>query len=95
MKRLPLVLAVEFRPEEGGRLLQSLVGSFELAVLLLELTNPARLGRRHTRGVILVDVGLLDPLTQRFDAVTHLRGDPLDRPELCRLIPDEGVTGRV
>ena len=76
------MLAVELRPEERRGPLEYLVGASQFAVLLLQLTNPPRLGRRHAPDVTVINVGLLDPHSHGLDPITELRRDPLHRPVL-------------
>jgi hypothetical protein len=71
------VWAVELRREESRCGLQDRVGPLQLAVLLLELLDPLGVARRRPGLAALVDVGLVDPVPHKFDAVAELAGDPL------------------
>ena len=76
------MLAIELRPKERRGPLEYLAYPPEFSVLLLELSNPPRPARRHTRYVTLVDVGLLDPHPHRLDPLTELQRDAVNSPVL-------------
>ena len=69
-------------PRRNWPPLRDLVGALKFSVLLLKVSNPARLRGRHPRRVPVIDIGLVHPGTHRFGAVTELAGNPLHRPVL-------------
>jgi hypothetical protein len=72
-------LAVKLRLEERRGSLEYLVSASQFAVLLLQLTNSPRLGRRHASDVTVTNVDLLGPHPHRLDSVSEPRRDPVDR----------------
>src|SRR5947208_11620771 len=55
---------------------RDLVGSAELPNLLLQLSYALLVLGRHSRALTIVDLGLLDPVTQGLRAESELDGDP-------------------
>ena len=66
-------------PRRSRRRAQDRVRPPQLPDLLLELLDPRRLSRGHPRLHPVVDLGLLDPATQRLGADPELLGDSSDR----------------
>jgi hypothetical protein len=58
--------AVELRPEENRGALEDLVGPAQLADLPLELLHAGALLGREARSFTVVDLGLADPVAERF-----------------------------
>jgi hypothetical protein len=67
-------------PRKSRRPLEQIIGTTQLAVLLLQLTDPLRLDAGQARLDTLVDVSLLDPRPKRLHTAADLIRDPLDRP---------------
>src|SRR5215210_6213544 len=79
-------MRVELPREESRRRLEDLVRAPQLTVLALELLDPLRLNRAHTRPGAVIDLGLPDPRTQRLRRHPELLGDRDDRCPLRRIL---------